>query len=110
MTMPGVNGTWLGRGDGSDGDENKLGVQLSVLIAANDVERVRIDEGGGAEHQGDAVAFHLAADDFHLGAHDMVGAVEEVGHVDVVLDGIAGAVDGAFAQSGEMKDRFANGF
>ena len=111
MTLPGVKGTLPGRA-GTVPTAMRMflawtGVFRSV---AGDAERVGIDERGGAEHQGDPVALHLVADDVHFGADDMLGAVKQVGHVDVVLDGVAGAIKRTLVDAGEVQDGFADGF
>ena len=106
----GREGDFLGAGGhGSDGDEDIFGAHVEDLLAAGDAQRVGIEERRAAEEHGDSVAAHLAADDIDFGSDYVVGAVKQVGHVDVVLDGVAGAVERALLDAGEMQDGFADG-
>ena len=69
-----------------------------------------IHKGGFRGDQFDAVALELMADDVELMLDDMVRAIEQICHGDVLLDGIRRAVETVLAVSGKMQDRFAQGF
>ena len=69
-----------------------------------------IDEAGRAEDHVDVVAGHLILHDLDFVLDDVIGAEGEVFDRDRLFQTIAGSVQIALAESGEVEHRFAEGF
>jgi hypothetical protein len=110
ITTPGANGTLSGRA-------GAVPVATSTWLAFTSVVSssrwTRIVSGStklaSPEQHGDAVPCHLRPDHLHLGPDDVAAAVQQVVHRDGLLDGVAVAVDGPLAESGQVEDGLPHG-
>ena len=58
----------------------------AVLVDRGQADGVRIDEAGLSTQDLDLIAHELMASDVDLVAYDVIGAKEQVGHGDALLD------------------------
>ena len=79
-------------------------VGLGVLF---DRDAVRVDHGGGADDEINAVSDQLVLDDLLLGFDDMIATLREILERDVLFDPVAGAIEIALAEPGQKHHRFA---
>jgi hypothetical protein len=94
---------------GAGGDDDVAAAHFDAFGAVGilDVDGVLVDESGVADVQLDAVAHQLRAHQVDLLADDVLGARQQVGRGDLLLDAVAGAVELALAHAGEVKHRLA---
>ena len=96
-----------GCGTDRDHDAGRGHLVRAVPIDIDEAQRVRIDESGVRLNDLDSVALKLVSGDVQLVLDDVLGAVEQVGHRDILFYRVRGAVDAALAESGKVKRRFA---
>ena len=82
-------------GEGADTDETYILPRdfRGAFIPAGDADACWVNEGGGAHEYGHAVAQHLIFGSLHFRADDLLAAMEQIGHVDIALDGITAAIN-----------------
>ena len=79
----------------------------SARFGVLDQHGVLVDEAAVPDVELDAVAHQLAADHVDFLADDVLGAGQQVGGGDLLLDAVAGAVELTLAHAGEVDDRLA---
>ncbi len=90
-------------------DDDVVGLVFGLSARTLDLNAIRIEEAGGAGDDIDAVAGELCLDDVDFGFDDVECAEGEVGHADMFLHAVIGAINALVLVAGEMKDGFANG-
>ena len=96
-------------GNGADGDHDIVGCHVAVAASPHvgEPHRVRVEKGRLRRDDLHPVAHELGADDVNLVGHDMVGAEEQVGDGDVLLDSVGRPVQPALAVARQVQDGLA---
>jgi hypothetical protein len=97
-------------GLGAGGDDDVVGFVFGLAARAFDLHPVRIEKTGGAGNDVDAIAGELGLDDVDFSFDDVGGAEGKIGHADVFLHAVVGAIDALVLVAGEVQNGFANGF
>lgn len=95
-----------GRDCAASNDE-VVGCVFHPVLRTLDEQPVWIEKRRGPEAEIDVVPRHLIVDDLDFTGDDVVGAEGQVRHGNVLLDAIAGAVQAALMESGEVERGFA---
>ena len=102
---------WFGDGCANGDDDVARGhFVFAFFVEEIEMHRVLIDEGRDAGEELDTIALQLMFVDFDLVANDMVGAQQQVVHGDMLLDLVGSSIDGALPETGQVQNRFAQGF
>jgi hypothetical protein len=97
-------------GLGTGGDDDVVSFEFGLAARAFDLNAMRIEEAGGAGDDVDAVAGELSLDDIDFSFDDIKGAEGKIGHADVFLHAVIGAIDALVLVARKMEDSFADGF
>ena len=95
---------------GADGDDDMVGLDVGVAVIALDPQPVGVEEGRLALNKGHAVAAELVLHDLDFVPNDLVESGDEVLHRQVLLEGVADAVDVPLAKSREVEHGLPKGF
>ena len=100
------------RGAGACSDDNVRGADVAPAASIHifQTDCVGIHKRGFSRDKFDAVALELMADDIEFMLDDVVSAIQQICHRDVLLDGIRCAVEAVLTIPGKMQYRFAQGF
>jgi hypothetical protein len=96
-------------GAGGDHDDRRGHRRPVTAMRTLHGDGVRIEEPAGAGEQLDVVTQQLGAHHLYLAADHMLGARQQVGDRDVLLDPVARAVEVPLVHTGEVQHRFPQG-